>query len=469
MAAFDALALSPALIAVVGELGYTALTPIQQQCIPLLLAGKDVIGQSKTGSGKTAAFALPILQRLDVASRALQAIVLCPTRELAAQVAREIRTLGRRHAGLQVLTVSGGEPLRAQVGALERGVHVVVGTPGRIVDHLRRGTLPLHDAQIVVLDEADRMLDMGFAEAMQVILEALPATRQTAMFSATYPQAIASMSHAHQREAVRVTVDAEGPAEEIEQLAVTTEPGDKLATLLWVLDRHPHESVLVFCNLKRTVRELAASLATAGVSVDCLHGDLEQFHRDRVVAMLRNGSLRAVVATDVAARGLDIAGLDLVVNYDLPAQSEVYVHRTGRTGRAGRPGLSVALLEHGERRRLAAIERHTGASVERVVRPPTDDRDLAALGAAVARPAAMDTVLISGGRKDKVRPGDILGALTGEAGGFDATDIGKIEIHPGLSYVAVAAGVSRRAVMSLNNGRIKGRRFRASFATRFKA
>jgi ATP-independent RNA helicase DbpA len=468
MVAFDSLELSPALIAVVGELGYTALTPIQAQCIPHLLAGKDLIGQSKTGSGKTAAFALPILQRIDMGQRTLQALVLCPTRELAAQVAREIRTLGRRHPGLQVLTVSGGEPVRSQVNALERGVHIVVGTPGRIVDHLKRGTLPLQAAQIAVLDEADRMLDMGFADSMQVILDALPSSRQTAMFSATYPKTIASLSRAHQRDAVRVTIDAEGPAEEIQQLAVKTEGSSRLATLLWVLDRYPHESALIFCNLKTMVREVAASLATAGVSVDCLHGDLEQFHRDRVVAMLRNGSLRAVVATDVAARGLDIEGLDLVVNYDLPTQTEVYVHRIGRTGRAGKPGLSVSLLTHGERDRLAAIERHTTARVERLVRPAQDNRTLAELEAAVARPAAMDTVLISGGRKDKVRPGDILGALTGDAGGLAASDVGKIEIHPGLSYVAVAAAVSTRAVMSLNNGRIKGRRFRASFATRFK-
>ena len=465
--AFSSLALSPTLLAVVGELGFEAPTPIQAQGIPVLLAGKDLIGQSKTGSGKTAAFALPILHQLDLAQRKVQALILCPTRELSAQVAREIRKLGRKSPGLQVLVVSGGEPVRPQASALQRGVHIAVGTPGRVLDHLRRGTLELGGVRTAVLDEADRMLDMGFADDMDTIMAALPESRQTALFSATFPRTIEAMSRSHQRDAVRITVDEEGPATEIHQLAITADPDDKLRALYWVLDKYPHESALVFCNLKTTVAEVAGALHSDGVSADCLHGDLEQFHRDRVMAMLRNRSLRVVVATDVAARGLDVVGLDLVVNYDMPPQSEVYVHRIGRTGRAGKTGLSVALVTPREKDKLVSLEQRTGSQIERVRRG--DDRDITTLAQAITGPAAMDTILISGGRKDKIRPGDILGALTGEAGGLKADDVGKIEIHDRLAYVAVSRLNSQNAVKALNEGRIKGRRFRASFAVRFKS
>lgn len=469
VSAFDSLSLSPSLLAVLGELGYETPTPIQSRSIPPLLAGKDLIGQSKTGSGKTAAFALPILERLDMERRELQAVVLCPTRELCAQVAREIRKLGRKHAGLQVLPLSGGERVQPQSDALQRGVHIAVGTPGRVLDHLRRGTLKLHQVKCAVLDEADRMLDMGFEEDMTKILAALPTARQTVLFSATFPRSIEAMSRAHQRDAVRVTIDEDGPAAaQIRQLALIAEPADKLDALRWVLHSHAPESALVFCNMKVTVAEVMRVLVEAGVSADALHGDLEQFQRDRVMAMFRNHSVRVLVATDVAARGIDIADLDLVVNYDLPWPAEVYVHRIGRTGRAGRVGVSISLVTPAQKRKLGAIEALTGTQIERLKRDAAGD-DAPSDSAEPPRGAAMDTIQLSGGRKDKVRPGDILGALTGEAGQLDAADVGKIEIHDRLSYVAVAQHCSRHAVQSLNNGRIKGRRFRATLVPRGSA
>ncbi len=457
---FATLALSAELQAVVAELGYEALTPIQAQGIPVLLEGKDLVGQSKTGSGKTAAFALPILQMLNLEDRALQAVVLCPTRELCGQVAREFRKLGRRHKGLAVITVCGGEPGRPQSEALQRGVHIVVGTPGRMLDHLGRGTLQLGGVRALVLDEADRMLDMGFEEDMETILGQMPSARQTALFSATFPRSIVAMSDRYQRDPVRVTIT--DPAEDdgqIQQAVVIVEAAHKFEALASVLASHPHESALIFCNLKASVRELARRLTEVGVATEALHGDLEQFQRDRVMAMFRNQSVRVLVATDVAARGIDVADLELVVNFDLPHAPEVYVHRIGRTGRAGAYGISVSLVTPGEKRRLRDVEEHLGASIERL-ELGSESRE--AVMGRLARAAKMAMLQISGGRKDKVRPGDILGALTGEAGGLDASEVGKIEIHDRLSYVAVDAGRSQHAMRSINEGKIKGRRFRAT-------
>lgn len=455
---FDALSLSAPLRAVLAELGFTTPTPIQAQSIPVLLAGKDLIGQSSTGSGKTAAFALPILERLDVERRAVQALVVCPTRELSAQVAREFRTLGRKLDGLVVATITGGEAFAGQSAALERGVHVLVGTPGRLLDHLKRGTLPTRGITTVVLDEADRMLDMGFAADMEAILRELPKKRQTAFFSATFPEAIAEMSRTLQHEAVRVSV--EDDAATIRQLVLAAP--EKRRGLYQALAEFTPDSALVFCNFKASVAEVTRALAASGASVDCLHGDLEQFDRDQVLARFRNGSIRILVATDVAGRGIDVDDLDLVVNYELPDHADVYLHRVGRTGRAGKQGLAVSLYSETDKPKLAAIEALTHASLERL---DATREDMDVLARRFARPAGMDTILISGGRKDKVRPGDILGALTGEAGGLDGSDVGKIEIQPRLSYVAVSKQVSRAAVNALDRGRIKGKRFRATLIT----
>jgi len=466
---FDDLGLSPALREVVGELGFTAPTEVQARCIPLLLAGKDLVAQARTGTGKTAAFALPILARLEANASALDArrpvaLVLCPTRELGAQVAREVRRLGRKLPGLRVLVLAGGEPRRGQASALAEGAHVIVGTPGRVLDHLRRRDLDPSTLETVVLDEADRMLDMGFEEDMTAILTAAPRQRQTAFFSATYPRSIDAMSQKHQVAPARVTArESADEAREITQSVMMVEPEHRLRTLRWVLDHHPHESALVFTNFKASADEVQSALSKGGLSAAALHGDLEQRDRDRVLAKLRNGSTRILVATDVAARGIDIAGLDLVVNFELPSQPEIYVHRVGRTGRAGKTGVAVSLATGKETEKIAAIEAFLGATLDRLKRPRTEDgAPLETPRSGEPRDALMTTLRIFGGRKDKVRPGDILGALTGEAGGLAGTDVGKIEIHDTFSYVAVSRSVSAAALRSLSTGRIKGRRFRVA-------
>lgn len=460
---FESLALSDALVAVIAELGYARPTAIQAAAIPAMLAGRDVVGQSQTGSGKTAAFALPILQRLDLGNRAVQALVLCPTRELTAQVAREVRTLGRAHNGLKVLELVGGQPGRPQREALERGAHIVIGTPGRLLDHLARGSLEPDSIGTLVLDEVDRMLDMGFGDEVRAIVREVPSSRQTALFSATFPAAIEEMIQSCQRDALRITIDTpEQSVLDIRQLQFCVDREHKLDALCWLLATNPHESALVFCNQKSVVADITNTMDAAGVSVDRLDGDLDQFHRDQVLARFRNQSVRVLIATDVAGRGLDVEDLDLVINFEMPAQPEIYVHRIGRTGRAGKKGVAISIITSEADARIAAIEAWTGNKIEVLPNESRSRSPLPALLAAIAGAPRMETILISGGRKDKVRKGDILGALTGEAGGLRGADIGKIEIQELLSYVAVSRRVIRDAVASLNKGRIKGRRFRAT-------
>ncbi len=464
---FEALQLSPALITVVHDLGYTQPTPIQIEAIPALLAGRDVIGQSQTGSGKTAAFALPILQRIDVDRRELQALVLCPTRELTAQVGREMRKLGRGHHGLQVIELVGGQPSRPQRDALERGAQIAIGTPGRLLDHLERGVMKPDSIKMLVLDEADRMLDMGFGDDVGEIIRFLPHGRQTALFSATFPSAIEAMSKEVLPEALRITIET--PDEDlanIRQLKLCFGDDDKLLALCWALQSQPHGSALVFCNQKATVREITEELSRGGISVDRFDGDLEQFDRDQVLARFRNHSVRVLIATDVAGRGLDVEGLDLVINYDLPEQAEVYLHRIGRTGRAGANGVAISMVQHESDWDIEAIEKFTGHEIEILDHSASKCLSLDDLLKQLAEGPKMETILISGGRKDKVRKGDILGALTGDAGGLSGKDIGKIEIQDKISYVAVSQHVISDAVSCLNAGRIKGKRFRATHVGR---
>ncbi len=442
--------LLPSLAAVLADLGHP--TPIQARCIPVLLAGTDLLGQSPTGSGKTLAYGLPLLQRLrpDLRDRTLQALVLCPTRELATQVTTELRKAGRGLPGLRVLEVCGGQSGYAQRGALEEGVHVVVGTPGRVLDLLDRERMPYQGIHTLVLDEADRMLDLGFQEQVERILAGLPTDRLTAFFSATFPESIEAMSTRWQRDPTRVVIEGESP--EIQHIAHIAEPEDRMGALLAVLRAHQPGSGIVFGNLKQTVKDVAEGLTDAGVSAGELHGDLEQIDRDRVMARLRNGSLRILVATDVAARGIDVGGLDLVVNFELPGKPDAYVHRVGRTGRAGCTGRAVSLIAAREQNRIAWIAESLGIAV------PIEDLPHST-GAPAVGPAEFRTVFIAAGRKDKLRPGDILGALTGDHG-FAGAMIGRIEIHDRFSYVAVHRDVAEQVLLALENGKIKGRRFR---------
>ncbi len=454
---FAELPLLPALRASLAALGLVEPTPVQAACIPLLLAGRDVIGQSQTGSGKTFAYGLPLLQSLnpDTKDRRLQALVLCPTRELATQVTGELRKVARTMAGVRILEVCGGQQGWAQRQSLEQGVHIVVGTPGRVLEMLERGVMRPHAIGYLVLDEADRMLDLGFQDQVEQILGALREDRQTAFFSATFPGGIEAMSERWQRTPERVVV--EGEPLELRHVAYRADADVREAALLAVLAETRPASAIVFGNLKESVKRVAAALTAAGFSAGELHGDLEQSDRDRVMARLRNGSVRVLVATDVAARGIDVAGLDLVVNYELPPRSDAYVHRAGRTGRAGKVGLAVALVSERESLRLQGFADELGITVEVLPLP-------AAPPAARPAEAGMRTIFIGGGRKHKLRPGDIVGALTGpaEAGGaaIAGDRIGKIELHDRFAYVAVAAEVAERALQALRAGRIKGTRFK---------
>ncbi len=452
--------ISSRLSEVLKEIGYETFTPIQSQAIPVLLAGRDLIGQSKTGSGKTAAFSLPILEKIQVKDRSPQALILCPTRELCTQVAREIRKYSRRHEGLQVLTISGGQPAGPQLGALEKGAHIIVGTPGRVRDFVNRRKLNLRKVATLVLDEADRMLDMGFQEEVEDILKAAPEARQTVFFSATFPVSIAEMSARYQSNPVKIIIEsAEVDEPEIEQIIFEVNPTQKLATVKTILDFYKPESGIIFCNLKATVSELKKFLAEQDLSVGYIHGDLEQWEREVVMTKFRNRSTRILVATDVAARGIDVENLDLVVNYDLPFEPEVYIHRIGRTGRAGKTGRAVSLATAREKFRIEEIEKITGKSITKdhvsnLVKSEDHTTELQ-----IEKPltAEMDTLRISAGRKEKMRPGDILGALTGEAGKISGSQVGKIEIHDHFSYVAVAREISDVALNRLNKGQIKGR------------
>lgn len=454
---FNSLPLSPDILAVVKELGYEKMTPIQAQSIPLMLAGKDVIGQSKTGSGKTAAFTIPILEKIQVEQskyRDVQAMILCPTRELCTQVTREVRKLGRKKIGLQVLECAGGSPVGPQARALESGVHIVVGTPGRILDLLTRQKLDLSELKTIVLDEADRMLDMGFQDEMDAVMRALPENRQTILFSATYPKKIQQMSESFQNEAIMVKIEQK--PEDLESLSkieqvfyVSPSEHDKMEVLLQVLQKENPESAIIFCNFKQSSFELARDLSAQGVSVACLNGDLEQRERDLVMAKFRNQSVRILVATDVAARGIDVAGMDLVVNFEFPQKRENYTHRIGRTGRAGKSGKAISIII--EREKVKAGE--NVQIVEFVKAAPS----------VVKLESKMETLVILEGRKNKMRPGDILGALTGEAGGLRGEDIGKIEIHDFHSFVAINKRHAKAALIRLQNGRIKGRKVRVEW------
>jgi ATP-independent RNA helicase DbpA len=442
---------------VLQELGFEKLTPIQEKSIPLLLENRDLIGQSQTGSGKTLTFTLPILEKIHLNLRMPQALILCPTRELATQVVSEIRKIGRKHSGLQVLMLVGGQPIRDQIESLQNGAHIIVGTPGRILDLISRQELMPESLQTLVLDEADKMLEMGFAEEVGGILEALPTKRQTLFFSATFPEGVIALSRRFQKNPAEVRIEnTENDQPRIEQIVYEAEAGEKVDVLMRVLQQHEAKSTLIFCNQKSAVSELSERFQKEKVSAGALHGDLEQRDRNRVLMMFRNGSLRILVATDIAARGLDIDDLELVINYDLPHQAETYVHRIGRTGRAGRQGTAICLAAKWDHLKLLEIEKATGGKFQRLSLGFKNQHGLSR-GSIHCQPE-MQTLSISGGRKDKLRPGDILGALTG-AGGLKADQIGKIDIQDLFAYVAVSAGLEKSVLNNLRDVKIKGRKF----------
>ncbi|MFI4959254.1 MAG: ATP-dependent RNA helicase DbpA, partial [Lysobacterales bacterium] len=435
------------------------MTPVQAQSLPSMLGGRDVIAQAQTGSGKTAAFGLSLLQSLDVDTIRLQALVLCPTRELADQVSKAIRKLAANIPNVKLLTLCGGMPLGPQLASLTHDPHIVVGTPGRVQEHLKRESLHGGGIKVLVLDEADRMLDMGFAEAIDDIIGRIAKHHQTLLFSATYPDEIRAVSQRVQKNPVEVTVDApvhEQPA--IEQRFHEVEPAQKPDALAQLLggahaaDARQNQA-LVFCNMRREVDAVAQELDRRGFSALALHGDMEQRDRDEVLVRFANRSCAVLVATDVAARGLDIAALPLVVSYDIAHDPETHTHRIGRTGRAGQAGLAITLCTPRDRPKAANIEELNGTPL------PWRPLKVAPSRGKTLHLAPMKTLVIDAGRQDKLRPGDILGALTGDAG-LDAKDIGKIDVFATRAYVAISRTLANKALERLRSGKIKGRNFR---------
>ena len=449
---FSSLPLKPALLENIESLGYTHLTPIQAETLPHILEGRDIIAQAKTGSGKTAAFGIGLLSRLDFSSFRVQALILCPTRELADQVCKEIRKLARFTQNIKVLSLCGGVPFGPQVGSLEHGVHVVVGTPGRVQEHLRKRSLRLSNLKIVVLDEADRMLDMGFEEVITDVISYAPTHRQTLLFSATYAEPIREISQKFQYKPLSVSIESHHHDSVIEQRYNQIEKSQRINALGYLLAYHRPESTVVFCNTKRECQDIASSLENCGFSVQALHGDLEQKHRDQVLVRFANNSCSILVATDVAARGLDIKDLQAVINYDLPWDPEIYVHRIGRTGRAGKNGLALSLCTEAELNRVKGIEEYQNTTAK------WDEVAPFQLKYEQRFEPPMVTLWIDGGRKDKVRPGDILGALTGTAG-ISGSEVGKIDIFDAHAYVAIKQDSADKALICLKNGKIKGRNF----------
>ncbi len=451
--AFSSLPLSAAMLANLEALGYASMTPIQAQSLPVILKGMDLIAQAKTGSGKTAAFGIGLLNPLNPRYFGCQALVLCPTRELADQVAKELRRLARAADNIKILTLCGGVSIGPQIGSLEHGAHVIVGTPGRIQEHLKKGTLKLDGLNTLILDEADRMLDMGFYDAIAEIIGQTPTKRQTLLFSATYPAAIKQLSAAFMRDPQQVRIEALHDGEQIEQRFYEIAPEQRMDAVLKLLAAYRPESCVAFCFTKQQCQELVEHLGAHGISAMALNGDLEQRDRDQVLAMFANRSLSVLVATDVAARGLDIDALDMVINVELARDPEIHIHRVGRTGRAGNKGLAMSLV--------APAEAHRAQAIETLQKAPLNWHPLNSLKPRDGAPlqAPMTTLCINGGRKEKIRPGDILGALTGEAG-IPGAQVGKIAIFDFQAFVAVERGIARQALKRLAEGRIKGKSFK---------
>lgn len=454
MTTFSTLPLDPRLLPGLDALNLQTLTPIQQQALPALLEGRDLLGQAPTGSGKTVAFALALLSRIDLGLTRVQAVVLCPTRELADQVGKQIRKLAVGLPNLKLSLLYGGVALQPQIASLaQHDPHVVVGTPGRIQELLRKKHLHLRSVRTLVLDEADRMLDMGFEESMREVVGRIPADRQTLLFSATFPEAIRAIADSLMREPVEVHVEAAATAPKIEEWFYEVTHDRRIECLIALLRAHQPDACVVFCNTRQDVSDVAAQLQAQGISALALHGDLEQRERDEVLVRFAQRSCRILVASDVAARGLDIAHLDMVANFELPTDAESYQHRIGRTARAGRDGVAINLVTPREMPRALALEKARGAAIHWGRMPPSSTRQDPTL------PAPMTSLRIDAGKTDKLRPGDILGALTGSAG-LPASAVGKIDIFPTRSYVAIARGSADKALERLHQGRIKGRNFR---------
>ncbi|MBS0290019.1 MAG: ATP-dependent RNA helicase DbpA [Proteobacteria bacterium] len=453
---FSNLALPPEILSNLETLGYQKMTPIQAKSLPIILKNNDIIVKAKTGSGKTAAFGLGILSKVDLQKCYLQALVLCPTRELADQVSKEIRRLARSMPNMRVLTLYGGKSLRMQAESLRHGTHILVATPGRLQDHIERGTISLKHVHTLILDEADRMLDMGFFDTIVDIIKVLPTARQTLLFSATYPSTIAQLCQSIQKNPIEILLDTQEDTVDILQLAYQARESEKNEVLLALLRHYNLQTTLIFCNTKMKCDEVAMQLCDKGLYALPIHSGLEQREREEILLQFANNSCPILVATDVAARGLDIKDLPLVINYDLPSSPEIYVHRIGRTGRQGKSGIAISLFSHAQIFKLDAIEKYTQAKITR-----TEEASLNTTNNVRTVPR-MRTLCINGGKKNKIRPADILGALTGK-GGIAGDQVGKIDIFDFYSYVAIDYMISSQALNKLQQGKIKGRTFKIRY------
>ena len=451
---FEQLPLSAAMLENLRQLQYLTMTPIQAASLPIALAGTDLIAQAKTGSGKTAAFALPILKDLNQPLFRVQSLVLCPTRELAEQVSQEIRRLARFADNIKVLALCGGTLMRPQITSLEHGAHIVVGTPGRIMDHLQRGSLNLDHITSLVLDEADRMLDMGFYDDISSIARQCPKQRQTLLFSATYPNGIAKLAKQLLHNPQQVHLHEQHASSKIRQRFYEVDDKQRLQAVAKLLKHYHPISTLAFCNTKQQCRDLLDELLAQGFSALTLNGDLEQRDRDQVLIQFANRSCSVLVATDVAARGLDISQLEAVINVDISPDPEIHVHRIGRTGRADEEGWALSLFSAQETPRVNSISQFMGNEPEWHALNELSNSNPAPLQ------PPMVTLQILGGRKDKIRPGDVLGALTADAG-FKGEQIGKINVTEQTTYVAVERSIGREAVRKLSAGKVKGKAVKA--------
>ena len=446
---FSSLPLSKAMLQNLSEIGFTAMTPVQAESLPHILKNCDVIAQAKTGSGKTAAFGIGLLTKLDVKRFRVQSLILCPTRELADQVAKELRRLARATHNVKILTLCGGAAFGPQYGSLMHGAHIIVGTPGRILQHLDKNYLSLKDLETLVLDEADRMLDMGFIDDINRIIAHAPENRQTMLFSATFPDKIMDLSSAIQKNALNIQTIADERANKITEYFYEVANNNKVSMLIKAIAHHKSQNILVFCNTKVQTQEVADELSAAGIDALAIHGDLEQYQRTDVLVRFANKSCSVLVATDVAARGIDIKELEMVVNYDIAQDEATYTHRIGRTGRAGKEGLAVTFFTN----RQAYVMENYRNETRRF-----DDSDNLKKGEDFTLAPPNVTLVLEGGKKDKMRPGDILGALTGEAG-LEGKYVGKIDIYDRQSYVAIDRSMVKKAYSYLKKGKIKGRSF----------
>lgn len=523
---FDTLPLSKEILKAIKDMGFEETTPIQSEAISPIMEGHDIIGQAETGTGKTAAFAIPLVERINQNSKNLQAVIICPTRELALQVSEEINKFVKYRKDIRFLPVYGGQPIDRQLNALKRGVHIVIGTPGRIMDHIERGTIKMNTVNMVVLDEADEMLDMGFREDIELILKNTPEERQTVLFSATMPKAILDLAKKFQHQPLHIKVTHEKmTVPGIEQIYFELSNSKKMQALSRVIDINNFKLTLVFCNTKRMVDELVENLQSYGYSADGLHGDMKQSTRDRVMAKFRDGKIEILVATDVAARGLDIENVEAVFNYDFPQDEEYYVHRIGRTGRAGKAGKAFTFVTGREMNKLRDIQKYTKAKIKlqqvptyedveevkiyafldkvketlkkgklkkyaRFVADLTDeDYSMTDVAAALLKMNVLKNgdndfslspdkktpdknsrsgkefkrLFINVGKKDKIKPGDILGAVTGETG-FKGEIVGAIDLFDKFSFIDVHPDYADRVVKALGTAQIKKKRIVIEFA-----